>query len=135
MKTTTLFSVRDLAKHLLKSDSVTVTDIATIGYVSMAIINIANWRIFCGKTIKITLDDIIWEILKMRISQKQKNVITRKLQTVENEAFICQWILPEFKPDESGFKNGNEKGASFTCKHCGALTCTASKNQKPHMDS
>lgn len=56
------------------------------------------------------------------------------LQTEQNASFACEWALPEFKFNESGFLIAENHEAPFTCKYCGSPSWIDPSDQLPPPD-
>ena len=98
MDTTTLYSANDLAKRLLRGRDFDPANAFAVSHVSAAIENLAEWK---------------------SLNSTSKDAIVDALQSGQNASFACEWALPEFKFNESGFLIVGGHAAPFTCKYCG----------------
>ncbi len=73
----------------------------------------------CSKQTDLDLETVIREMREMNMSWQSKDAIVSALQTEQNASFACEWALPEFRFNESGFLIVGEHEAPFTCKCCG----------------
>ena len=119
MNTTTLCSANDLANRLLPGSDFDTANAFAVSHVSAAIENLAEWKSLNSTSPRIDLDAIVREVREMSMSWQSKDAIVSVLQTEQNASFACEWALPEFKFNESGFLVIGEQEAPFTCKYCG----------------
>lgn len=134
MSTTTLYSANDLAKQLLPGSDFDTANAFAVSHVSAAIENIGEWRTINSKSTRIDLDAIVREVREMCMSWQSKDAIVSALQTEQNASFACEWALPEFKFNESGFLVVGEHEAPFTCKYCGSPSWIDPSDQSPPPD-
>lgn len=134
MRTTTLYSANDLAKRLLPGGDFDTANAFAISHVSAAIENLAEWKSLNSTSARIDLDAIVREVREMSMSWQSKDAIVSALQTEQNASFACEWALPEFRFNESGFLDVGEREAPFTCKYCGMPSWIDPSDQAPPPD-
>ena len=134
MNTTTLYSANDLAKQLLPGSDFDTANAFAISHVSAAIENLAEWKSLNSMSARIDLDAIVREVREMSMSWQSKDTIVAALQIESNVSFACEWALPEFKFNESGFLVAGEHEAPFTCKYCGLPSWIDPTDQSPPPD-
>lgn len=117
MNTTTLCSANDLAKRLLPGGNFDTANAFAVSHVSAAIENLAEWKSLNSTSAQINIDAVVREVREMSMSWQSKDTIVSALQTEQNASFACEWALPEFKFNESGFLVVEEHEAPFTCKY------------------
>ncbi|QQD72988.1 hypothetical protein [Acidithiobacillus ferrivorans] len=129
-----LYSANELAKRLLPGSDFNTANAFAVAHVSAAIENIAEWKFFNSTSARIDLDAIVREVREMSMSWQSKDAIVGALQTAQNTAFACEWALPEFKFNESGFLLVGKNEAPFTCKYCGSPSWIDPSDQSPPPD-
>lgn len=134
MSTTTLYSANDLAKRLLPGSDFDTANAFAISHVSAAIENLAEWKSLNSTSARIDLNAIVREVREMSMSWQSKDAIVSVLQTDQNASFACEWALPEFRFNESGFLDVGEREAPFTCKYCGLPSWIDPSDQSPPSD-
>ncbi len=134
MDTTTLYSANDLAKRLLPGSDFDTANAFAVSHVSAAIENLAEWKSLNSTSARIDLDAIVREVREMSMSWQSKDAIASVLQTEQNASFACEWALPEFKFNESGFLIVGDHEAPFTCKYCGMPSWIDPSDQSPPPD-
>lgn len=103
MNTTTLCSATDLANRLLPSSDFDTANAFAVSHVSAAIENLAEWKSLNSTSARIDLNAIVREVREMSMSWQSKDAIVRALQTEQNASFACEWSLPKFQFNKSGF--------------------------------
>lgn len=103
MSTTTLYSANDLAKRLIPGSDFDTANAFAISHVSAAIENLAEWKSLNSTSARIDLDAIVREVREMSMSWQSKDAIVSALQIEQNASFACEWALPKFRFNESGF--------------------------------
>ncbi len=134
MTTTTLCSANDLAKRLLPGSDFDTANAFAVSHVSAAIENFAEWKSLNRTSAWIDLEAIVREVREMNMSWQSKDAIVGALQTAQNASFACEWALPGFKFNESGFLAAGAHEAPFTCKYCGIPSWIDSSDQSPPPD-
>lgn len=134
MSTTTLYSANDLAKRLLPGSDFDTANAFAISHVSAAIENLAEWKSLNSTSAEIDLDAIVREVREMSMSWQSKDAIVSALKTHQNASFACEWALPKFKFNESGFLIAGNHEAPFTCKYCGSPSWIDPSDQSPPSD-
>ena len=134
MDTTTLYSANDLAKMLLPCSDFDTANAFAVSHVSAAIENLAEWKSLNSTSARIDLDAIVHEVRETSMSWQSKDAIVSVLQTEQNVSFACEWALPEFKFNESGFLVVGAHEAPFTCKYCGMPSWIDPFDQSPPPD-
>ena len=129
-----LYSANELAKRLLPGSDFNTANAFAVAHVSAAIENIAEWKFFNSTSARIDLDAIVREVREMSMSWQSKDAIVGALQTAQNTAFACEWSLPKFKFNESGFLLVGKNEAPFTCKYCGSPSWIDPSDQSPPPD-
>lgn len=99
----TFFSANELAKQILPGREFDTENAFAIAHVSAAIENLAEWKSLNSTSARIDLAAIVREVREMNMSWQSKDAIVSALQTEQNASFACEWALPEFKFNESGF--------------------------------
>ncbi len=100
---TTLYSANDLAKQLLPGSDFDTANAFAVSHVSAAIENLAEWKSLNSTSARIDLDSIVREVREMSMAWQSKDAIVDALKSGQNTSFACEWALPEFKFNESGF--------------------------------
>lgn len=103
MNTTTRYSANELAKQLLPGSDFDTATAFAVSHVSAAIENLAEWKSLNNMSARIDLEAIVREVREMSMSWQSKDDIVIALQTERNASFACEWALPEFKFNETGF--------------------------------
>lgn len=134
MSVATLFSANDLAARLLPGSDFDTANAFAVSHVSAAIENLAEWRKANDRSALIDLDAIVREVREMSMSWQSKDGIVSALQTERNASFACEWVLSQFKFNESGFRLANKNNAPFTCKYCGTPSWIDPSDQYPPSD-
>ncbi len=133
MDITTLCSANDLAKRLLPGSDFDTANAFAVSHVSAAIENLAEWKSLNCMSARIDIEAVVREVREMSMSWQSKNAIVSALQTEQNASFACEWALPKFQFNESGFLVG-EQEAPFTCKYCGQPSWIDPSDQSPPPD-
>ena len=131
---TTLYSANDLAKQLLPGSDFDTANAFAVSHVSAAIENLAEWKSLNSTSARIDLEAVIREVREMSMSWQSKDAIASALQTEQNASFACEWALPEFRFNESGFLIVDNREAPFTCKYCGQPSWIDPSDQSPPPD-
>ena len=134
MSMNTLYSANDLAKRLLPGSDFDTANAFAISHVSAAIENLAEWNSLKSTSARIDLHAIVREVREMSMSWQSKDAIVSVLQTDRNASFACEWALPKFEFNESGFLIMGNHEAPFTCKYCGLPSWIDPSDQSPPPD-
>jgi len=134
MPPVTFLSANEVAKELLPGSDFDTANAFAVSHVSAAIENLAEWKHLNGKGARIDLDSVVREVREMNMSWQSKEAIVAALQTERNAGFSCEWALPEFAFNESGFLLTGKREAPFTCKYCGSLSWLDPVDQTPPPD-
>lgn len=129
-----LYSANDLAKQLLPGSDFDTANAFAVSHVSAAIENLAEWKSLNSTSARIDLEAVIREVREMSMSWQSKDAIASALQTEQNASFACEWALPEFRFNESGFLIVDNREAPFTCKYCGQPSWIDPSDQSPPPD-
>jgi len=101
------YSSLDLARRLLRDipypDRARKADVIPVGYVQVALDDLAERKVRDNFNPRITLAEIAAEVGARRMSAATRDQVLSLLQSRHNEGFAVRWTLPEFHVNASGF--------------------------------
>jgi len=101
------YSSLDLARRLLRDipypDRTRKADVIPVGYVQVALDDLAERKVRDNFSPRITLAEIIAEVNARRMSAETKESVLALLRSRHNEGFAVRWTLPEFNINANGF--------------------------------
>ena len=101
------YSSLDLARRLLRDipypDRARKADVIPVGYVQVALDDLAERKVRDNFNPRITLAEIAAEVGARRMSAATRDQVLSLLQSRHNEGFAVRWTLPEFSVNASGF--------------------------------